>query len=100
MSKWNPATGESDEIASLEGVSFSRGPCIAGDLVGDWREELLVVAPDGQSLRLYTTTIPTDLRITTLLADRQYRLGLVWQNVVYNKPCYPSFYIGDGMTPH
>jgi rhamnogalacturonan endolyase len=99
VSKWNPATGQSDEIASLEGVSFSRGPCIAGDLLGDWREELLVVAPDGQSLRLYTTTIPTDLRITTLLADRQYRLGLVWQNVVYNKPCYPSFYLGDGMTP-
>jgi rhamnogalacturonan endolyase len=99
VSKWNPATGESDEIASLEGVSFSRGPCISGDLLGDWREEVLLVAPDGQSLRLYTTTIPTVLRLTTLLADRQYRLGLVWQNVVYNKPCYPSFYLGEGMTP-
>jgi rhamnogalacturonan endolyase len=99
VSKWNPTSGASDDVASLEGVSFSRGPCLAGDLLGDWREELLLVAPDGQSLRLYTTTIPTDLRITTLLADRQYRLGLVWQNVVYNKPCYPSFYLGDGMTP-
>jgi rhamnogalacturonan endolyase len=99
VSKWNGTNGRADDITSLEGVSFSRGPCLAGDLLGDWREELLLVAPDSKSLRLYTTTIPTNLRLTTLLADRQYRLGLVWQNVVYNKPCYPSFYLGDGMTP-
>lgn len=68
-----------------------------GDFVGDWREEILTTAPDGLSLRLYTTTIPTEHRIYTLMHDPQYRLGIVWQNVVYNKPPHPSFFLGDGM---
>ena len=77
---------------------MSRGPALLGDLVGDWREEMLLVAPDGKSLRLVTTTFPTDLRLPTLLHDPQYRLGIAWQNVVYNKPAHPSFYLGDGMS--
>ncbi|WP_148073921.1 rhamnogalacturonan lyase [Bythopirellula goksoeyrii] len=100
ISKWNWNTEEMDPLVELDGVSFSRGPSIMGDLIGDWREEILLASPDGKSLRLYTTTIPTDLRLPTLLHDPQYRLGLAWQNVVYNKPCYPSYYLGDGMkTP-
>lgn len=99
VSKWNWQQEAMEPVEQLEGVSMSRGPCLLGDLVGDWREELLLVAPDGKSLRLYTTTIPTELRLPTLLSDRQYRLGLVWQNVVYNRPCYPSYFIGDGMSP-
>jgi rhamnogalacturonan endolyase len=100
VAKWDPDASDDETLAELDGVSFSRGPCIQGDLIGDWREELLLVAPDGASLRLFTTTFPTDVRLTTLLHDAQYRLGLAWQNVVYNKPCYPSFFVGHGMeTP-
>ncbi len=72
----------------------SRGPNLVGDLVGDWREELLLTAPDGQSLHLCSTVVPTRHRIPTLLSDSQYRLGIAWQNVVYNKPAHPSFYLG------
>jgi rhamnogalacturonan endolyase len=97
--KWNHETGQSEPIFSCDAVGASRGPALLGDLLGDWREELLLVAPDGKSLRLYTTTIPTDLRLTTLLHDPQYRLGIAWQNVVYNKPPHPGFYLGHGMTP-
>ena len=97
VAKWNWNDATTDVVAELDGVSFGRGPCIMGDLIGDWREEVLLASPSGDALRLFTTTIPTDLRLTTLLHDRQYRLGLAWQNVVYNKPCYPSFFLGDGM---
>lgn len=76
----------------------SRGPNLVGDLLGDWREELLMTAPDGKSLRLYTTTIPTEHRIPTLMHDPQYRLSIAWQNVVYNKPPHPGFYLGEGMA--
>ena len=68
-----------------------------GDLLGDWREELLMTAPDGEALRLYTTTIPTTHRIYTLMHDPQYRLSIAWQNVVYNKPPHPGFYLGHAM---
>ena len=98
IAKWNWEIQRSETLEELEGISMSRGPTLLGDLLGDWREEILLVAPDGKSLRLYTTTIPTELRLPTLLHDPQYRLGLVWQNVAYNKPCYPSFYLGEGMS--
>ena len=99
ISKWNWESGSSSAIEELEGFAMGHGPSLAGDLLGDWREEVLLIGPDGKSLRLYTTTIPTQIRSTTLLADRQYRLGLVWQNVVYNKPCYPSYYLGSHGPP-
>ncbi|HQG48778.1 MAG TPA: hypothetical protein PK373_06790 [Sedimentisphaerales bacterium] len=66
--------------------------------MGDWREEILMTAPDGKSLRLYTTTIPTEHRLYTLMHDPQYRLSIAWQNVVYNKPPYVSFFLGQGMA--
>ena len=30
--------------------------------------------------------------------DRQYRLAIAWQNVGYNQPPHPGFYLGDGMS--
>jgi rhamnogalacturonan endolyase len=95
VTKWNWETKETDTLATLPGRSVGRGPCLVADLIGDWREEILLVAPDGKSLRLFTTTIPTEHRLVTLLDDPQYRLGVVWQNVVYNKPAHPSFYLGE-----
>jgi rhamnogalacturonan endolyase len=74
-----------------------RYPCLMGDIVGDWREEVLVPAPDGRSLRLYTTNIPTELRLPTLMHDPQYRLSIAWQNVAYNKPPHPGFFLGHNM---
>jgi len=72
-------------------------PNLAADLIGDWREELLVPGPDGKSLRLHTTPIPTEHRLPTLMHDPQYRLSVAWQNVSYNKPPHPSFFLGHDM---
>jgi len=51
------------------------------------------------SVRIYTTTLPTPHRIRTLMHDPQYRLAIAWQNVVYNKPPQPGFFLGHGMKP-
>ena len=51
-----------------------------------------------EELRIYTTTIPTDHRIYTLMHDPVYRLGVAWQNVAYNQPTHTGFYLGDGMA--
>ena len=97
VKKWNWEKEEVETVQEIADVSFARGPHLAGDLLGDWREEILLATDEGKALRLYSTTIPTKLRLPTLLHDPQYRLGLAWQNVVYNAICYPSFYLGDGM---
>jgi rhamnogalacturonan endolyase len=28
----------------------------------------------------------------------QYRLAVAWQNIAYNQPPHPSFYLGDDMA--
>ena len=48
-------------------------PCLSADIFGDWREELIVRASDGKSVRIYCTPYETDYRITTLMHDIQYR---------------------------
>ena len=100
--KWNWKTGAEESAAGGFTTQTRRGgrsPSIMGDLIGDWREELLMTSPDGKALRLYTTTIPTEHRIYTLMHDPQYRLAIAWQNVVYNKPPHPGFFLGDNMAP-
>lgn len=75
-------------------------PALSADLFGDWREEVIFRTNDNQSLRIYTTTIPTEHRLYTLMHDPQYRLSIAWQNVGYNQPPHTSFHIGQGMkTP-
>jgi hypothetical protein len=46
-------------------------------------------------LRIYTTVIPAKNRIFTLMHDAQYRVSIAWQNVGYNQPPWPSFWIGE-----
>ncbi|WP_367870732.1 rhamnogalacturonan lyase [Luteolibacter sp. Populi] len=101
--KWKPESGQEEKIfdaSPAERRSRYAGmrPTLAADLLGDWREELLLPGPEGKSLRLYTTTIPTRHRLVTLMQDPQYRLSIAWQNVSYNKPPHPSFFLGEGMA--
>ncbi|XXV11555.1 rhamnogalacturonan lyase [Sorangium sp. So ce1182] len=89
-------------LLTADGCDSNNGtkatPALSADLFGDWREEVMWRTTDGKALRIYTTTIPTDRRIHTLLHDPQYRLGIAWQNVAYNQPPHTSFYLGDGMA--
>ena len=72
-------------------------PALSADLFGDWREEVIFRSYDNKSLRIYTTTIPTEHRMYTLMHDPQYRLSIAWQNVGYNQPPHTGFYFGNGM---
>lgn len=96
--KWDYENGREDRVFTAEGCSGNNGsknnPCLCADLLGDWREELLCRTRDNRELRIYTTTIPTSHRLTTLMHDPVYRLGIAWQNVAYNQPAHTSFYLG------
>jgi rhamnogalacturonan endolyase len=72
-------------------------PALSADIFGDWREELILRSYDNQSLRIYTTTIPTVYRNYSLMHDPQYRLSIAWQNDGYNQPPHTGFYFGFGM---
>ena len=85
------------DVQKLDG-QFNNGtksnPCLQADLLGDWREEVLVRNRESTELRLYVTTIPTDYRINCLMEDIPYRLSVATQNVAYNQPPEPGYYIG------
>lgn len=89
-------------IFTAEGCVSNNGtkstPALSADLLGDWREELIMRTADNQQLRIYTTTIPAVYRIPALMQDLQYRLSIAWQNVGYNQPPHTGFYLGTGMT--
>ncbi|GLB51245.1 rhamnogalacturonan endolyase YesW [Neptunitalea chrysea] len=87
---------QADGAVSNNGTKAT--PVLSGDILGDWREELILRSEDNTELRVYCTTYPTDIKLPTLLQDRQYRLSLVWQNVGYNQPPHPSFYLGTDMN--
>jgi len=101
ISKWDYRGGTETRLLRAEGCSQNNGtksnPCLCADILGDWREELLVRTVDGKELRIYTTTLPTEHRLRTLMHDPIYRLSVAWQNVSYNQPTQPGFYLGDGM---
>ena len=69
-------------------------PCYQGDILGDWREEVVTRTKDNK-IRIYTTTIPTDWRIPTLWHDHQYRQAMVWQMCGYNQPPHVSYFLGQ-----
>jgi len=101
--KWNWNTERMDTLFVAAGAASNNGtkstPVLSGDILGDWREEVILrVADDPRELRIYTTTTPTPYRFTTLMHDPVYRLGIAWQNVAYNQPPHVSFYLGDGMA--
>ncbi|MGW3296928.1 rhamnogalacturonan lyase [Streptomyces xiamenensis] len=82
-------------VASNNGTKAT--PVLSGDILGDWREEVIWRTSNNGALRIYSTPIETDRKITTLLHDRMYRTGLAWQNTAYNQPPHTSFYLGQGM---
>ena len=101
VSKYNWKKGVCERIAIFEGALSNNGtkatPCLQGDIVGDWREEVLLRTADNTALRLYVSTIPTDNRFHTFLEDPVYRISIATQNVAYNQPTQPGFYFGPDL---
>jgi rhamnogalacturonan endolyase len=103
IGKWDWKAGTIVRLLTADGAVANNGskatPALSADILGDWREEVIWRSADNASLRIYTTTIPASNRLYTLMHDPQYRTGIAWQNVGYNQPPHPGFFIGDGMTP-
>jgi rhamnogalacturonan endolyase len=101
IAKWDPANAALVRLLTADGAAANNGskatPALSADILGDWREEVIWRSADNTSLRIYTTTIPAVNRLYTLMHDRTYRLAIAWQNVGYNQPPHPGFFLGHGM---
>ena len=68
-------------------------PCFQGDIIGDWREEIVVRR--GTGLRVYTSCYETEYSMPCLWYDHQYRQAMVWQMMAYNQPPHVSYFVGE-----
>ena len=101
VGKYNWRVETYTPLATFEGTAANNGtkanPCLQGDIIGDWREEILLRTADNTALRLYVSTIPTAYRFHTFLEDPVYRISIATQNVGYNQPTQPGFYFGTDL---
>lgn len=79
-----------------DGCGDKDSPSLQADLFGDWREELICWnKTDSASMNIYTTNVPSNYRVPTLMHDHNYRMAVAWQNVGYNQPPHLSYYLPD-----
>ncbi|MEC1344738.1 rhamnogalacturonan lyase [Bacillus haynesii] len=99
--KWDYHSGRLVNLLTADGTlsnNWTKGtPVLQANLFGDWREDVVFRTVRSDALRIYTTTELTEHRFYTFMHDPVYRLGVAWQNVAYNQPPHPGFYLGTGM---
>lgn len=103
IEKWDYENGisytlfESSEVLTSNGTKGNLG--LVGDILGDWRDEIVArCSDDASKIRIYSTTITTDYVIPCSLTDLQYREAIAWQNVGYNQPAHTSYLISEGLV--
>jgi rhamnogalacturonan endolyase len=103
ISKWDYVNSslttllDGKALGCMSNNGTKANPCLSADLFGDWREELICKSADNTTLRIFSTALPTNIKLYTLMHNPQYRLSIVWQNVAYNQPPHTSYFIGEGM---
>ena len=106
MDKWS-STGAS-RVYPADGKNFyeinssstcngtKKTPNLLADILGDWREELILWdSRDSAHLNLFTTNVESSYRVPTLMHDPVYRMGVAWQNTAYNQPPHLGYYLPD-----
>lgn len=105
IDRWNPAAFKFETLldGKAYGAASNNGtkgtPVLSADLFGDWREEVVWRNADSTALLVFSTALPTEHRLVTLMHDPQYRVQVANQNAGYNQPPHTSFHLGHGMKP-
>lgn len=102
VQKWDYENQKTDVLIQMNGTLTNNGTksnaCLVADIIGDWREEVIVRdAQDKNKIRIYSTPIETSYRVPCLLTDRAYREGVAWQNTAYNQPANLSYLLSSGI---
>ena len=103
IDKWNGnGTSRVTTLYNLGGPgstcnSTKKTPNLQADILGDWREEV-ILHNESDQLAIYSTNITTKYRLPTLMHDHTYRMGVAWQNTAYNQPPHLGYYLPEDTT--
>ena len=80
-----------EECTSINGTKAN--PCLQADILGDWREELVMARADNEALRVFVSDMPTEHSLMTLMHDPVYRAGVAAEQTAYNQPPHIGFHL-------
>ena len=92
---YSSAGNDRYDVVSINGTK--ENPCYAGDFLGDWREEVILLKSDGSEMRVFSTWYPTEYRFPYLMSDGDYRMCAVNQQMGYNQPNHLGYYLGSDL---
>ncbi len=69
---------------------------LVADILGDWREEIILPNGAGTELLVFSSWFPTERKNFTLMHDPTYRMQVATQNIGYNQPANVSYYFPAG----
>ena len=103
ITKWNGSSFSN--VVSFYSTTYNNAqtanytkatPCLQADILGDWREELVMWnKKDSSEIMIFSTWTPTTYAVPTLMHDHTYRMGICWQNTAYNQPPHLGYYLPD-----
>lgn len=106
IEEWDPAkptrTGSLPRVEStwrygaVNALGDSANPLFLGDILGDWREEVVLTSPEFDELIIFTTDQPTDTRLYTLAHNPSYRNGMTLKGYVQSH--HVDYFLGAGMA--
>jgi len=80
-------------------ASYGCRPMFEGDILGDWREEVILRENPGTgcvAFRVYSTTIPAQNKLYCLMQNPAYRQTVTGKG--YYQAPYTDYYLGGGMA--
>lgn len=87
----------SSQNGGVSGLTSDRGaPMFYGDILGDWREEIVTFNSSYTQLIVCTTNIPTSTRLYTLAHNPAYRTAMTIKG--YMQSHQPDYFLGNGMS--
>ncbi len=90
---WRMQVNGTNYTAGTLNNGSKRNPCIMGDLLGDWREEIVTwtMVDDVYNLVINATNYETPYTVPHLMDDLNYRAQVINQNCCYNQPPHLSY---------
>ena len=87
----------SDDYNNAQTSNYTKStPCLQADILGDWREEIIMWnKKDSAQIMLFTTWTANRSAVPTLMHDHTYRMGIAWQNTAYNQPPHLGYCLVD-----
>ncbi|WP_131469917.1 hypothetical protein [Xanthomonas citri] len=99
LDRWDASSKSGKRLMTLSdhgGVLYDTNPMFFGDILGDWRTEVIALNKAQDEIIVYTTDYPTEKRFYTMAQNPAYRDHMTLKG--YMQSPLPDYYLGSEMT--